>query len=71
MGLVGKYVKLHDAYLSVAEAMNHAGYELNTFVKIHWIDSENIRSDNVKEILEGLDGIIVPGGFGNRGIEGI
>lgn len=71
IGLVGKYVKLHDAYLSVAEAMNHAGYELNTFVKIHWIDSENIRSDNVKEILEGLDGIIVPGGFGNRGIEGM
>lgn len=71
IGLVGKYVKLHDAYLSVAEAMSHAGYELNTFVKIHWIDSENIRSDNVKEILEGLDGIIVPGGFGNRGIEGM
>ena len=71
IGLVGKYVKLHDAYLSVAEAMNHAGYDLNTFVKIHWIDSENIRSDNVKEILEGLDGIIVPGGFGNRGIEGM
>lgn len=71
IGLVGKYVKLHDAYLSVAEAMNHAGYELNAFVKIHWIDSENIRSDNVKEILEGLDGIIVPGGFGNRGIEGM
>lgn len=71
IGLAGKYVKLHDAYLSVAEAMNHAGYELNTFVKIHWIDSENIRSDNVNEILEGLDGIIVPGGFGNRGIEGM
>ena len=49
IGLVGKYVKLHDAYLSVTEAMNHAGYELNTFVKIHWIDSENIRPENVKE----------------------
>lgn len=71
IGLVGKYVKLHDAYLSVAEAMNHAGYELNTFVKIHWIDSENIRSENVNDTLEGLDGIIVPGGFGNRGIEGM
>ena len=71
IGLVGKYVKLHDAYLSVTEAMNHAGYELNTFVKIHWIDSENIRPENVKDILEGLDGIIVPGGFGNRGIEGM
>ena len=51
--------------------MNHAGYELNTFVKIHWIDSENIRSENVNDTLEGLDGIIVPGGFGNRGIEGM
>ena len=47
IGLVGKYVKLHDAYLSVAEAMSHAGYELNTFVKIHWIDSENISEENV------------------------
>ena len=58
IGLVGKYVKLHDAYLSVAEAMNHAGYELNTFVKIHWIDSENIRSDNVKDIFLRAKGII-------------
>lgn len=71
IGLVGKYVKLHDAYLSVAEAMSHAGYELNTFVKIHWIDSENITKENVNSILEGLDGIIVPGGFGNRGVEGM
>lgn len=71
IGLVGKYVKLHDAYLSVAEAMSHAGYELNTIVKIHWIDSENIVKENVKEIFWGLHGIIVPGGFGNRGIEGM
>lgn len=71
IGLVGKYVKLHDAYLSVAEAMSHAGYELNTFVRIHWIDSENITKENVNGILEGLDGIIIPGGFGNRGIEGM
>ena len=71
IGLVGKYVKLHDAYLSVAEAMSHAGYELNTFVKIHWIDSEIIKKENVNGILEGLDGILVPGGFGNRGIEGM
>ena len=71
IGLVGKYVKLHDAYLSVAEAMSHAGYELNTFVKIHWIDSENISKENVKEVFHGLHGIIVPGGFGNRGIEGM
>lgn len=71
IGLVGKYVKLHDAYLSVAEAMNHAGYELNTFVKIHWIDSETITKDNIHDVLGGLHGIIVPGGFGNRGIEGM
>ena len=64
-------MKLHDAYLSVAEAMSHAGYELNTFVKIHWIDSENISKENVKEVFQGLHGIIVPGGFGNRGIEGM
>ncbi len=70
-GLVGKYVKLHDAYLSVAEAMDHAGYELNTFVKINWIDSENITKENVNDILKGLDGIIIPGGFGNRGVEGM
>lgn len=71
IGLVGKYVKLHDAYLSVAEAMSHAGYELNTFVKIQWIDSENITKGNAEHILKGLDGIIVPGGFGNRGVEGM
>ena len=71
IGLVGKYVKLHDAYLSVAEAMNHAGYDQNTFIKIHWIDSENITKENVNEVLNDLDGIIVPGGFGSRGIEGM
>ncbi len=71
IGLVGKYVKLHDAYLSVAEAMNHAGYEQNTFVKIHWIDSETITRETAGDILKDLDGIIVPGGFGNRGIEGM
>ena len=71
IGLVGKYVKLHDAYLSVAEAMNHAGYEWNTFIKIHWIDSENITKENVNDMLKGMNGIIVPGGFGNRGIEGM
>ena len=71
IGLVGKYVKLHDAYLSVAEAMRHAGYALNTRVRIQWIDSENINMDNVSETLSELDGIIVPGGFGSRGIEGM
>lgn len=71
IGLVGKYVKLHDAYLSVAEAMSHAGYELNAFIKIRWIDSETITKETADELLGGLDGIIVPGGFGNRGIEGM
>ena len=71
IGLVGKYVELHDAYLSVAEAMRHAGYSLNTHIKIHWISSELINDETTKEHLKDLDGIIVPGGFGNRGIEGM
>ena len=71
IGLVGKYVGLHDAYLSVAEAMRHAGYFYNTHIKIHWIDSEEINKDNVSEMLGELHGIIVPGGFGQRGIEGM
>ena len=71
IGLVGKYVELHDAYLSIAEAMRHAGYVYNTHIKIHWISSETINEENVKDILGGLDGILVPGGFGKRGIEGM
>ena len=71
IGLVGKYVALHDAYLSVAEALRHAGYERSTHVRIHWIDSEAITPGNVDELLAGLDGILVPGGFGGRGIEGM
>ncbi len=72
IGLVGKYVQLHDAYLSVAEALRHAGYQLNTHVKIHWIDSETLTDDSAcHEILGDLDGIIVPGGFGSRGIQGM
>ena len=71
IGLVGKYVALHDAYLSVAEALRHAGYEHNTHVRIHWIDSEAITPGNVDEMLAGLDGILIPGGFGGRGIEGM
>ena len=70
IGLVGKYVQLHDAYLSVAEALRHAGYLYGTSVHIKWIDSEQITPDNVDEILSDTDGILVPGGFGNRGIEG-
>ena len=71
IGLVGKYTELHDAYLSVAEALRHAGYVYNTHIKIHWIDSEKINTENVSDVLSGLDGIIVPGGFGDRGIEGM
>ena len=71
IGLVGKYVKLHDAYLSVAEAMRHAGYELDTHIRIHWIESELLTEESCETELSGLDGIIVPGGFGNRGIEGM
>ena len=71
IGLVGKYIELHDAYLSVAEALRHAGYYYNTHIKIHWISSDGINNDNAKEKLDGLDGIIIHGGFGNRGIEGM
>ena len=71
IGLVGKYVGLHDAYLSVAEALRHAGYTHNTHIKIHWIDSEILTEESVDETLTGLDGILVPGGFGSRGIEGM
>ncbi len=71
IGLVGKYVALHDAYLSVAEALRHAGYTHNTHIKIHWIDSGTLTKENVEDALSGLDGIIVPGGFGSRGIEGM
>lgn len=71
IGLVGKYVQLHDAYLSVAEALRHAGYAQNAAVNISWVDSETITPDNVAEQLKGLDGILVPGGFGGRGIEGM
>ena len=71
IGLVGKYVGLHDAYLSVAEALHHAGFYHNVHINIHWIDSEEIKPENVEEMLGGLDGILVPGGFGSRGIEGM
>lgn len=71
IGLVGKYVELHDAYLSVAEALRHAGYYCGAQADIKWIDSENITDENSDELLGGLDGIIVPGGFGKRGIDGM
>lgn len=71
IGLVGKYVGLHDAYLSVAEALRHAGYCHNTHIDIEWIDSEELTASNADAMLSDLDGILVPGGFGNRGIEGM
>lgn len=72
IALVGKYVELHDAYLSVVEALKHAGYKYLTKVNIRWIDSEKLEdsSCNLDEVFKGAKGIIVPGGFGNRGIEG-
>ena len=71
IGLVGKYVGLHDAYLSVAEALRHAGYHNDTHVKIHWIDAEQVTDATAGELLSDVDAIIVPGGFGDRGIEGM
>ena len=71
IGLVGKYVQLHDAYLSVAESLRHAGYQLDTHVDIQWIDSETLTEENYRSTLAGLGGILVPGGFGNRGIDGM
>ena len=71
IGLVGKYVQLHDAYLSIVEALNHSGFKLNTHVTIEWIDSEEITPDNYKDKLSRVSAILVPGGFGERGIEGM
>ncbi len=72
IALVGKYVELHDAYLSVAEALSHAGFAFGTKVNIHWINSEELEGhlDTLDEVFGGVGGIIVPGGFGSRGIEG-
>ena len=70
IGIVGKYVQLHDAYLSVVEALRHAGYDYGTKVNLEWLDSETINEENVGDMLASCDGIIVPGGFGNRGIDG-
>ena len=70
IALCGKYVQLHDAYLSVAEALAHAGYENGAKVDIDWVDTESLTPQNVAQKLGGADGILVPGGFGNRGIEG-
>ncbi len=70
IALVGKYVELKDAYLSVAEALKHAGIANDVTVNIDWVHSENIESENLSERLKHADGILVPGGFGHRGVEG-
>lgn len=72
IGLVGKYVKLHDAYLSVCEALSHAGYAFGKKVKIHWINSEKLEEEkpDLDEVFKDIDGVVIPGGFGYRGVEG-
>lgn len=70
IALVGKYVELHDAYLSIVEALNHAGIYNQTDINIKWINSVNVTDNNIDELLKTADGILVPGGFGERGIEG-
>ena len=71
IALVGKYTQLHDAYLSVIEALRHAGYALGSEVQIKWIDSEHLTKDTLADTMQEVDGILVPGGFGGRGIEGM
>ncbi|MFE8701879.1 CTP synthase [Cytobacillus sp. FJAT-54145] len=70
IALVGKYVELQDAYISVVEAMKHAGYAFDSDIDIKWVNSEEVTSENVAEFLGDVDGVLVPGGFGDRGIEG-
>ena len=70
VALVGKYIQLHDAYISVVEALKHGGIFSHTTVNIKWIDSETVTAENAEELLGDVDGILVPGGFGDRGIEG-
>ena len=70
IALVGKYVELHDAYLSIVESLHHAGIHHGTEINIEWINAEIFTRDNADEILRGTQGILVPGGFGDRGVEG-
>lgn len=71
IALVGKYIALHDAYISVVEALKHGGISNHTTVHIKWVDSEKVTPENVKEVLSNVDGVLVPGGFGDRGIDGM
>ena len=70
IALVGKYVKLHDAYLSVHEALKHAGVHQGCSVRVQWVDAENMSYEEAAELLDEVDGVLVPGGFGSRGWEG-
>ena len=70
IALVGKYVALHDAYLSVVEALTHGGIENDVKVEVLWVDSETVTDENAAQVLTEADGVLVPGGFGDRGIEG-
>jgi CTP synthase len=70
IALVGKYVELQDAYISVVESLKHAGYAFDSDIEIKWVNSEEVTEENVVELLNDVDGILVPGGFGDRGIEG-
>ncbi|MTD30861.1 CTP synthase [Planomicrobium sp. YIM 101495] len=70
IGLVGKYVELQDAYISVVESLKHAAFAHDAEVKVEWINAEHVNDANIAEKLQGCDGVIVPGGFGDRGVEG-
>jgi CTP synthase len=70
IALVGKYVELHDAYLSIVESLHHAGIHCGASVNIRWVNSEDVEKDGAEALLKGVNGVIVPGGFGSRGVEG-
>ncbi len=70
IALVGKYVSLKDAYISVTEALYHAGFAHDTEIEMKWIHAEEVNANNVADLLDGVDGILIPGGFGDRGVEG-
>ena len=71
IAIVGKYIRLHDAYLSIAEALAHAGFECGASVEIAWVESEEVTEANAADLLGACDGVLIPGGFGDRGIEGM
>ena len=70
ISLVGKYVSLHDAYISIVESLKHGGIQNYANVNINWVDSEEVTAKNADKLLKNSDGILVPGGFGDRGVEG-